>query len=162
MELRPARDADAPAITAIHNHAVEHTTAIWNDVLVDEANRLVWMHGKRDAGLPLFVADEDGTAVGYATWGPFRAFDGYRHTIEHSVYVHPDHHGRGTDGRLLDALIEEAGSRDVHVMVAAIEAGNAASIRLHESRGFVQTGRMPEVGTKFGRWLDLALLQRRL
>lgn len=159
MRIRPARDADAPAITAIYNHAVEHTTAIWNDVVVDEENRLTWMHAKRDAGLPLLVAEEGGTAVGYATWGRFRAFDGYRHTIEHSVYVQPDHHGRGIGGALLDALIEEARSRDVHVIVAAIEAGNEPSIRLHRSRGFVETGRMPEVGTKFGRWLDLALLQ---
>ncbi len=100
--------------------------------------------------------------LGYASFGPWRAFDGFRHTVEHSVYVHPDRHGQGIGKALMQALIERAKALNKHVMVAAIEAGNTASIGLHQQLGFEQTGLMPQVGTKFGRWLDLAFLQLHL
>ena len=97
--------------------------------------------------------------LGYASFGDWRAFDGYRHTVEHSVYVHPDARGQGVAQLLMQMLIERARVLDKHVMVAAIEAGNQPSIALHRRLGFVQTGLMPEVGVKFGRWLDLLWMQ---
>lgn len=160
MIIREATEADIPAITAIYNDAVVNTTAIWNDVVVDEENRREWMNAKIEAGFPLLVAESGGGVLGYATYGPFRSFDGYKHTVENSIYVASNARGRGVGGLLVDELVNEARERGVHVIVAAIEAGNAQSISLHEKRGFISVGLMPEVGTKFGRWLDLALLQK--
>lgn len=162
MQIRDALPGDAPAIMAIYNHAVAHTTAIWNEALVDEANRRAWMQERQAMGFPVLVVQRNADVLGYASFGPWRAFEGFRHTVEHSVYVHPDHHGQGLGRQLMQALIERARSQHIHVMVAAIEAGNSASIRLHQTLGFAQTGLMPQVGTKFGRWLDLAFLQLRL
>lgn len=162
MQIRDALPSDAQGLMAIYNHAVAHTTAIWNDTLVDAANRRQWMADRQAQGFPVLVAVDADRVRGYASFGPWRAFEGFRHTVEHSVYVHPDHHGQGLGQSLMQALIERARAQDIHVMVAAIEAGNSASIRLHQKLGFEQTGLMPQVGTKFGRWLDLAFLQRRL
>ncbi|WP_138465396.1 GNAT family N-acetyltransferase [Poseidonocella sp. HB161398] len=160
MEIRQATEADAAAIAAIYNDAVAATTAIWNDIEVDAANRAAWIAERQGAGFPVLAACEDGTLLGYATFGPFRPHDGYRHTAELSIYVRKDLRGRGTGGKLLDALIAAAPGCGIHVLVAGIEAGNETSIALHLGRGFAETGRMPQVGTKFGRWLDLVLLQR--
>lgn len=163
MQVRDADAADIDGIVAIYNDAVVHTTAIWNDKTVDAANRAAWLAERQRAGYPVLVAiDAEGTVAGYASFGDWRAFDGYRHTVEHSVYVRQDRRGRGIGKTLMVALIERARGIRKHVMVAAIEAGNAGSIELHKKLGFEEVGLLPEVGTKFGRWLDLALLQLRI
>jgi phosphinothricin acetyltransferase len=159
MQIRQARPTDAASIAEIYNDAVLTSTAIWNDVTVDETNRAQWIAGRQGSGFPVLVAVEGDEVIGYASYGDFRPHDGFRHTVEHSVYVRGDQRGAGVGGALMARLIEAARETDVHVMVAAIESGNTGSIRLHEKLGFVETGRMPEVGTKFGRWLDLVLLQ---
>jgi phosphinothricin acetyltransferase len=158
--VRPATPADLPAILAIYNDAVVSTTAIWNDAMVDLAERTRWYEARLAGGFPVLVAEVDGAVAGYASYGAFRAFEGYARTSELSVYVEKDQRGGGIGRTLLGALVEEAEWRGVHVLVAGIEAGNTASIRLHEKAGFVETGRMPEVGRKFGRWLDLVWMQR--
>lgn len=160
--IRDAVEADLPAIRDIYNHAVEHTTAIWNEVLIDLDNRRAWMELRRARGFPVLVAELDGKVAGYASYGDWRAFDGYRHTVEHSVYVEKDSRGAGIGRKLMQALIERARAGRVHVMIAAIEAENRASIALHESLGFRLVGVHREVGTKFGRWLDLAAMELRL
>ncbi|MDQ0454343.1 GNAT family N-acetyltransferase [Rhizobium paknamense] len=157
--IRDASEADLPAIRDIYNHAVEHTTAIWNEVLIDVENRRVWLELRRAKGFPVLVAERDGVVAGYASYGEWRAFDGYRHTVEHSVYVEKDQRGGGIGKALMQALIARAHEGKVHVMIAAIEAGNTASIRLHESLGFRLVGIHREVGIKFGRWLDLAAME---
>lgn len=163
LAIRDAVTTDAEGIAAIYNDAVLHTTAIWNEVQVDAANRVRWMTDRQALGYPVLVADDGhGQVLGYASFGDWRAFDGYRQTVEHSVYVHPNCRGQGIGRQLMQALIARARGLGKHVMVAAIEAGNTGSIALHLQLGFVQTGLMPEVGTKFGRWLDLAWLQLRL
>jgi phosphinothricin acetyltransferase len=160
MLIRDATIDDAQGIMLIYNDAVEHTTAIWNETLVDEANRQSWLLERQGKGYPVLVAvDGSDKVIGYASFGDWRAFDGYRHTVEHSVYVRHDRRGAGVGFLLMTALIERARKLKKHVMVAAIEAGNRESIALHLKLGFVQTGLMPEVGVKFGRWLDLAYLQ---
>lgn len=163
MRVRDAIEDDAAAIAAIYNDAVEHTTAIWNDRTVDAADRAQWMRDRRARGYPVLVAvDAAGAVAGYASFGDWRAFDGFRHTVEHSVYVRADVRGGGVGRALMTALIASARELGKHVMVGAVEADNAASLALHRALGFEQTGRMPEVGTKFGRWLDLAFVQLRL
>ncbi|MDO9414759.1 GNAT family N-acetyltransferase [Pararhizobium sp.] len=160
MHLRDAEDKDLIEIRDIYNDAVVNTTAIWNDTQVDLANRAAWFAERRRLGYPVLVAvTDDGVVAGYASFGDWRAFDGYRHTVEHSVYVQKDQRGGGIGRLLLEALIERAAALDKHVLVAGIESGNAASIRLHEKLGFEITGQMKEVGTKFGRWLDLTFMQ---
>jgi phosphinothricin acetyltransferase len=160
MEIRDAGQGDIEDITAIYNDAVEHTTAIWNNAKIDAANRMAWLADREQAGYPVLVAvDADGRVLGYASFGDWRAWDGYRHTVEHSVYVRADRRGNGIGKALMLALIERARGIRKHVMVAGIEAGNIGSIRLHEKLGFENVGYLKEVGTKFGSWLDLAFLQ---
>ncbi len=160
MQIRDAREEDLAGITAIYNDAVANTAAIWNETQVDIDNRRQWLQDRHKLGYPVLVAADDrGDVVGYASFGDWRAFDGYRHTVEHSVYVRNDQHRGGIGKALMIELIERARDIGKHAMVAGIEAGNAASIRLHEKLGFQQVGLLPEVGTKFGRWLDLAFLQ---
>lgn len=160
MTIRDADDADLEAIRAIYNDAVAHTTAIWNEVLVDLDDRRRWAAARRGLGYPILVAEVDGRVAGYASFGDFRAFDGYRHTVEHSVYVGADFRRRGLARALVEELIVRAARLGKHAMVAGIEAENTASIALHRDLGFVEAGRLPEVGRKFDRWLDLAFMVR--
>lgn len=162
VQLRDATVDDLSGIMEIYNDAVLNTTAIWNDVLVDLENRKEWFAARKSRGFPVIVATLDGKVAGYASYGDWRAFDGYRHTREHSVYVHKDARGHGIGKKLMQALIDHAAGNDVHVLIAAIEAENIASIRLHESLGFRVVGRFSEVGTKFGRWLDLTCMELKL
>ncbi|UYP29890.1 GNAT family N-acetyltransferase [Pseudomonas sp. Z8(2022)] len=159
-EIANASEADLPGILAIYNDAVQHTTAIWNENLADLANRRAWLTERTGAGFPVLVmVDSAGAVLGYASYGPWRPHDGYRHTVEHSVYVRSDQRGQGLGVLLMQALIERARAAGLHVMVGAIESENTASIRLHQRLGFVTTGQMPQVGRKFGRWLDLTFMQ---
>lgn len=158
-EIREAQPEDLPGILEIYNDAVRNTLAIWNEAPVDLANRLAWFTARAEQGYPILVAVDDSGVLGYASFGDWRPFEGFRHTIEHSVYVRSDQRGKGLGLKLLEVLIERARVCGKHVMVAAIESGNAASIRLHERLGFVVTGQMPQVGVKFGRWLDLTFMQ---
>ncbi|UOK38119.1 N-acetyltransferase family protein [Pseudomonas palleroniana] len=157
--IRDATEQDLPAIRDIYNDAVRNTTAIWNEQPVDLANRLAWFSARQALGYPVLVSIENNEVTGYASFGDWRPFEGFRYSVEHSVYVRSDQRGQGVGPRLMEALIERARACGKHVMVAAIESGNQASIRLHERQGFITTGQMPRVGIKFGRWLDLTFMQ---
>ncbi|MGK5066160.1 N-acetyltransferase family protein [Janthinobacterium sp. RT4P48] len=160
MQVRDAHAGDIDAILAIYNDAVSNTLAIWNERTVDAANRAAWLAERQRAGYPVLVAiDAAGSVAGYASFGDWRAFEGFRHTVEHSVYVRHDSRGNGIGQALMVELIARARGIGKHVMVAGIEARNAGSIALHKKLGFVEVGLMPQVGTKFGGWLDLAFLQ---
>jgi phosphinothricin acetyltransferase len=160
--IRAATPADAAAIAAIYNDAVANTTAIWNEVTVDAANRVDWMAARMGSGFPVLVAEVEGAVAGYASYGPWRAFDGYRLTVEHSVYVDGAFRGRGLARALMTGLIERARDAGLHVMIAAIEAENRPSIALHESLGFGNAHTLRQVGQKFGRWLDLTFMELHL
>jgi phosphinothricin acetyltransferase len=162
VTIRDAGEGDLPGILAIYNDAVLTTTAIWNDAVADLASRRAWWEGRRKLGYPVLVAAEEGGVLGYASFGDFRAFDGYRFTVEDSVYVASDARRRGIASALLVPLVERARALGKHVMVAGIAGDNEVSVRLHRRLGFVETARMPEVGYKFGRWLDLVFMQLRL
>ena len=160
--IRPAARTDLPAILAIYNDAVVNSTAIWNWSPVDLANREAWFEARAAQGYPILVADLGTGAVAYASFGDWRPFDGYRHTVEHSVYVAGEARGIGLGLTLLDGLVEEARRLGKHVMLGGIDATNAASLALHRKAGFIETARMPQVGRKFDRWLDLVFMQRML
>lgn len=158
--IRNATPADLPGILAIYNDAVLNTTAIWNEQPVDLANRQEWFDARTRQGYPILLAvNEREEVLGYASFGDWRPFEGFCNTVEHSVYIRSDQRGQGLGPLLMQALIERAREIGKHVMVAAIESDNGASIRLHERLGFVVTGQMPQVGCKFGRWLDLTFMQ---
>lgn len=160
LNIRDATPADLPGILGIYNDAVVNTTAIWNDYQVDLPNRQAWYTLRQQQGYPILVAvDEADQVLGYASFGDWRPFDGFRHTVENSVYVRDGQRGLGVGAQLLAQLVERARACGKHVVVAAIESGNAASISLHERHGFNITGQMPQVGLKFGRWLDLTFMQ---
>ena len=121
---------------------------------------MAWFAARQAQGYPILVAvNEAGDVLGYASFGDWRPFEGFRHTVEHSVYIRSDQRGQGLGPLLMQALIERARGCGKHVMVAAIESGNTASIRLHERLGFTLNGQMPQVGVKFGKWLDLTFMQ---
>jgi len=160
VQIRDALDTDLAGILRIYNDAVQNSTAIWNDRIVDLDNRRVWLAERHDQGYPVLVAiDEGGQVAGYASFGPWRPHDGFRHTVENSVYVSPDHRGSGIGRSLMKALIERARQLEKHVMVAFIESENRASVHMHQQLGFIHVGQMRQVGCKFGRWLDLTMMQ---
>ena len=124
-----------------------------------------WFAEHRAAGWPALVAEHRGEVVGCASYGEFRdttRWPGYRPTVEHSIHVRQDHWRRGIGRMLMEALVEQARSEGRHVMVAGVDASNVDSIQFHERLGFFEVARMPELGEKFGRRLDLVLMQRML
>jgi phosphinothricin acetyltransferase len=144
------------AIRGIYNHEIVHTTALYEYEPRSIETMAAWWAAKQAAGLPVLgIEAEPGVLAGFASWGPFRPFPAYGHTVEHSVYVDSRFRVRGIGRALLAALIEEARGRDLHVMVGVIDATNAASIGLHRRLGFTHSGTVREVGFKFGRWLDV-------
>lgn len=160
--VRDAVEADLPAILAIYNHAVLNETSIWNDDIADLADQRAWWESRVARGFPVYVADVDGAIAGYGSFAEFRPNQGYRFTVEHSIYVATPEQRRGIGSVLLTRLIAEARQMNMHAMVGSVAADNAASIALHLRFGFVETARMPQVGFKFGRWLDLVLMQKLL
>lgn len=159
MTIRDATPADAPGLLAIHNEAVRTTTAIWDETEVDLADRAGWLADRLGGGFPVLVAEVDGVVAGYASYGPWRPKSGYRHTVENSLYVLASHHGQGLASALFDELLARSRSAGLHRMVAMIESANTVSIDLHARRGFVVVGQMSQVGSKFGHWLDLTIMQ---
>lgn len=162
MLIRDASDADLDAILEIHNAAIRHSLAIWTEEEADRADREAWLADHEASGHPVLVAEVDGRVAGYAAYGPWRTKTGYRYTVENSVYVHDDFHRRGIGRALMVELIERARAGGIHVMIAAIEAGNAGSIAMHRALGFEEPVVLREVGTKFGQWLDVAFLRLEL
>lgn len=160
MPIRPATEADLPAITAIFNQVIATSTAIYADEPFSAQDRAAWFAARREAGYPVLVAEEAGAVRGLASFGDFRAWPGFRHTVEHSVHVHADARGRGLGSALVGALFEPARALGKHVMVAGIDAANAGSIRMHERLGFARGAVLREVGRKFDRWLDLEFMQK--
>jgi L-amino acid N-acyltransferase len=160
--LDEATDADLPAILAIFNDVIATSTAIYQDDPTTLEERAAWLSARRAGDFPVLVArDDDGTAIGIASYGPFNPRPGYATTVEHTVMLAPAARGRGLGTALVGALMETAGRSGVHAIIGAIDAENAGSIRMHERLGFVEVGRLPEVGRKFGRWLDVVYLQYR-
>ncbi|PZU95469.1 MAG: GNAT family N-acetyltransferase [Chelatococcus sp.] len=158
--IRPARDGDLAAILAIYNTVIASSTAVYTDTPATLEDRRDWLRARAGQGYPVLVAEASGEVAGYATFGDFRPWPGYRHTVEHSVHIRDDQRGKGLGSGLVTALFPIAAGLGKHVMVAGIDAANHGSLRMHERLGFVEVGRFREVGRKFDRWLDLVFLQR--
>ncbi|MFB8031244.1 MULTISPECIES: GNAT family N-acetyltransferase [unclassified Streptomyces] len=158
VAVRPAHAGDAEAVREIRNHAVEHSTALWTDRQLSSSEGAAWLAVHLERG-SAFVAEVDGEVAGYGAYAPWRELNGFRHTMENSVYVREGRHGLGIGSALLGALVVSARDAGHHSLIAGIEAENSASIRLHERFGFRRVGTVPQAGTKFGRWLDLTLMQ---
>lgn len=159
LTVRPAERADVPTILEIVNEAIVNTTASYYDEPRTLEEQLAWFDAKLEAGLPVLVAEVEGGVAGWASFGPFRPWPGYRFTVEHSVYVAAPFRGRGVGAGLLGPLVRRAETMGMHVIIAGIDAANEASLRLHERFGFVQVAHFREVGFKFDRWLDLVFVQ---
>ena len=155
-----ATEEDAPGILAIFNDVIATTTAVYREEPVPLEERLAWMRSRSAAGYPVFVIRDARGVAGFASFGEFRAWPCYRHTVEHTVHVRADVRGQGVGQKLLEALLGRARDLGKHVLVAGIDADNAVSLRLHACLGFEEVGRFREVGRKFDRWLNLVFLQR--
>jgi phosphinothricin acetyltransferase len=162
MIIEDATDSDLPAIVEIYNHAIATSTAVFSDQLVTIERQRQWVDARRAGGNPVIVARLDGDVVGFASYGEFRPWPGYRLTVEHSVYVLEGARRQGVGRGLVGELLERARQAGKHAVVAGVDADNDASLRMHAQLGFEQVGRLPEVARKFERWLDLVLLQRTL
>ena len=159
VTIRDANKDDLSGILGIYNHAIIHTTSVYSEHPHTYEMRVSWYNERISNGFPVFVAEVDGEVVGFSTFGHFRVWPCYRYTVEHSVYVHIDHRGKGISKLLLQPLIDRAREMKLHAMIAGIDAENGVSYRLHQSFGFVEVAHFKEVGFKFGRWLDLKFME---
>jgi len=159
-EIRPATEADLPAITKIYEHAVLEGTATFELTAPDLAEMTRRFKALKDGGYPYLVAGFDGRVAGYAYAGPYRPRPAYRFTVENSIYLDPATHRRGIGLKLLQCLIDECEKRGYRQMIAVIgDSANAGSIGVHTRCGFQMIGTHPDVGLKFGRWLDTVMMQ---
>lgn len=150
----------AQAILDIFNEAIVNSTALYDYQPRPLASMTAWFENKARAHFPVVgLEDEAGKLLAFGSYGTFRAWPAYKYSVEHSVYVHKDHRGEGLGKAIMLALIEAARERGVHAMIGAIDASNAGSMALHERLGFRHVGTLPQVGFKFGRWLDLVFYQ---
>ena len=162
-EIRLAAAADLPAITDIYEHAVLYGTATFELIPPDLAEMTRRFGVLMEGGFPYFVAALDGRVIGYAYAGAYRPRPAYRFTVENSVYLEPAIHRRGIGLQLLERLITECEARGYRQMIAVIgDSDNAGSISVHTKCGFQMIGTHPNVGFKFGRWLDTVMMQRAL
>jgi L-amino acid N-acyltransferase YncA len=163
LEIRPATEADLPAVTDIYEHAVLHGTATFELIPPDLTEMTRRFKALMDGGYPYLAAALDSRVIGYAYAGPYRPRPAYRFTVENSVYLTPSIHRRGIGLQLLQRLIAECETRGYRQMIAVIgDSANAGSIGVHAKTGFAMIGTHPNVGFKFGRWLDTVMMQRAL
>ncbi len=154
--IRPATPADAAQIAAIWNHAIRETTITFNPVEkpLEEVSALI--------AQDCLVWVENGQVLGFARYFPFRGGEGYRFTVEHTIMLHPRGHGRGGGRELMEALCANAKAAGKHSMIAGCSAENPGAVAFHARLGFAKVATLPEVGFKFGRWIDLVLMQKTL
>ncbi|MBT1680082.1 GNAT family N-acetyltransferase [Curtobacterium aurantiacum] len=157
--IRDCTPADLDVVHALHVDAVLHSTAIWQETPHPRAYFDGWLAERQGDGFPVVVAEVDGVVAGYATYSQWRPHQGYRLTVEHSVYVVEAFRGRGIATTLMAELVMRATAEGRHVMMAGICSTNAGSIALHERLGFTTVAVVPEVGRKFDRWLDLTMMR---
>ena len=157
--IHNASRCDLPQILAIYNEVIRNSTAVYSEEEFTPARGEAWFDAKMQHGFPMIIARDESGISGFGTFGEFRAWPCYRHSVEHSVHVRADRRGQGIGRALVAELLTRAAAAAKHVMIAGIDADNEVSIGMHRSLGFVGVGHFHEVGYKFGRWLDLVFMQ---
>lgn len=160
--IRQAEEKDLLAILEITNYEILKGTALYHYKQKTLEEQKLWFENKLAAKRPVLVLEQNKVVVGFGTYDTFRPFEGFKFSVEHSLYIHKNFRGLGLGKLLLKALISEAKKDNLHIMIAGIDAENKASISLHYQLGFREVGRFPEVGFKFERWLDLVFMQLNL
>jgi L-amino acid N-acyltransferase len=158
--IRRATEQDLGVILEIFNHAIRHTTAVYSYDPYSPKMMMDWFLEKQQNNFPVFVStDKKKTVTGFVTYGTFRTRPAYKYTVEHSIYVHPDHRQKGIASHLMKHIIQVAEDAQLHSLIGGIDAENTLSIDFHEKFGFTAVGNLKEVGYKFGKWLDLVFMQ---
>ena len=162
IEIRPAGTDDLQAMLAIYNHAIINTTAVYDYQPRTSDVQRQWCETKQAQRLPVLVAVDNATIIGFGSFGPFRPWPAYQFTVENSLYVDSAFRRKGAGTALLASLVTAAHTAGYHTMVAGIDATNEASLALHRKAGFEPVAHFREVGWKFERWLDLVFMERLL
>jgi len=162
MEIRAAIESDLPGIFDIYDRQVLRGTSTFETEPKTIQERMAWFAAHPEQRYPLIVAVEDGRVVGWAGVSQWSPRPGYRRSAENSVYTHPDYFGRGIGRALMDELIKRCEQVGIWVLIARITDDNQASIRLHEALGFQTVGTLRRIGEKFGRLLDVKVMDLHL
>lgn len=160
FHFRDARLEDMAGLLKIYNQVIETSTAIYMDDPLPLENRIAWFHQRARENYPIFVVEDAEGIAGFGSFGDFRPFPGYRYTVEHSIHIREGLRGHGLGQKLMHLLIERAKTLGKHTMLGVIDGDNAGSIQFHARLGFEQSAFMPQVGFKFGRWLNIVIMQR--
>ena len=160
FSIRTGKEADAPAIASLINYEIRTGLAIWRYAERPVQDVRAMIEQRLAAGHGVYVSETNEKIVGWASYGDFRAGEGYALSMEHSVHIAPDYQRKGIARALMARLLDHADAAGVHAMVGGIDSTNEGSIALHAQLGFIEVGRMPEIGKKFDRWLTLVLMQR--
>jgi phosphinothricin acetyltransferase len=159
MQIRDAEEKDMPRLTEIYNDVLISSTAIYRDTPVSVEERLQWFRTQKEKAYAVLVAEEHDTIVGYASYGDFRPWPGYRYTVEGSIHLRADARHKGTGTLLFQALLAHARDAAKHMLIAGVDSENVPSLRFLEKLGAHRAAHLREVGYKFGRYLDLILFQ---
>lgn len=160
MIIRDAFEGDIPAITEIFNSVIDSTNSVYREERVPQSERLEWFHDKKAHGYPIIVVELEGEVVGYGGFGTFRAAQGYRLTVEHTIHVAEAYRKRGLGRAILTELIHRATEGGYHLMIGAIDSENHGSIKLHEEFGFSECARIKDAALKHGNYLTLVLMEK--
>lgn len=160
MIIRDAIEGDIPVITEIFNSVIDSSNSVYREERVPQSERLEWFHDKRSHGYPIIVVELDGIVVGYGGFGSFRAAQGYRLTVEHTIHVAETYRKRGIGRAILTELIRRAKEGEYHLMIGAIDSENVGSIKLHEEFGFTECARIKDAAQKQGKYLTLVLMEK--
>ncbi len=160
MIIRDAVEGDIPVITEIFNSVIDTSNSVYREERVPQSERLEWFRDKKFHGYPIIVIELKGVVVGYGGFGTFRAAQGYRLTVEHTIHVAESHRKRGLGRLILTELIHRATTGGYHLMIGAIDSENLSSIKLHEEFGFAECARINDAAIKHGKYLTLILMEK--
>ena len=159
VEIRKAVEEDLNAILEIYNEAILNTTGLFEYTIFSKEYIIEWFNRKKSHNLPVIVASQEKTILGFGSYGSFRDRPAYKYTVESTVYIEKNSRRKGIGSLLLSSLVKHALSQNLHVIVASIESSNIASLKLHKRIAFEQVAEFKQVGYKFNTWLDLKFLQ---
>lgn len=160
--IRPATEADIPALLAIWNPVIRDTMITFSSVQKTPETLAQMIHNRASDGFAFLVAEQSDQIAGFATYAQFRGGDGYARTMEHTVILSPVARGLGIGRALMAAVEDHAAARGAHTIYAGVSAANPEGRAFHAALGYVELAVLPEAGWKFGRWIDLVLMQKKL